>query len=383
MRSAVAVVGVGHSKVLRRDDVPLWRLSLEACEAAIADAGLSVGDIDGLASVCQVPFTSIAAPFDGLRYLTCGFLARALGITPAWMDQSDLMVSHNVLQAANAVAAGACDYALVCRALHSPLGRFGRFEMSAAEGADQFQAPYGAPVGRGGPTVHTAMAMQRYFDLYGATREQLGRFIVRNREQALKWEHGYWFQHAPETLTLDDYLGARMVADPLCLFDCDLPVQGAGAFVLTSAERARDLRHPPAYLRAIAMAPSFFGAKPDPDAGREMGRQLYARAGLGPGDVDLANLYDGFSIQTPIWAESLGFCGEGEGVAWCAEPTLPLNTAGGSLGAGRMHGVTQIMDGALQVMGRAGPRQVRDAAVSLVAIGPESVGVGMIFTRDP
>ena len=230
--------------------------------------------------------------------------------------------------------------------------------------------------------------MQKYMDKYGATREQMAAFVSNNRQNALKWEHGYWYQHGGGPLTIEDYMTSRMISYPMCIFDCDIPVQGCGAFVVTTAERAKDLRQPPAYVLStsapvnarmgIAHSLEEFAA-----AGARLGSTLLSNAGIGPGDVDVANLYDGFSILTPLWAEALGFCGEGEGFSFITAPTLALNTSSGNLGAGRMHGVPQIMDSVLQVMGRSGPRQVENAHIALAVVLPLDAGKGLVFSKSP
>ena len=172
----------------------------------------------------------------------------------------------------------------------------------------------------------------------------------------------------------------------------DIPIQGAAAFVLTSAERARELRQKPAYVLGTAVAPTFWKRKtggPIPPLddymaiGRDMAAKLYANAGISREDVDVVNFYDGFSVVTPFWAECFGFCPEGEAFAWVANPDVPLNTSSGNLGAGRMHGCPHLMDGAMQVMGRSGVRQVKDANVSLVAIAPNNIGIGIVFVSEP
>lgn len=377
----VAVVGLGHSKVYRRADEPLGKLAVDAARAAIVDAGLKASDIDGVVTAPAHPAAAGSA-IDGIDLVGTDFMIKALKLDPSYSDEGTFMISQAFVQATNAVAAGVCNYALVFRALHNPDGRYGRMDgLSVAYGDGQWELPYGVS----GPAI-IAPLLQRYMDMHGGTREQLGTFVVRNRDQGLKNENSFWRQHRPERLTLEEYLNVRPISEPLGMHDCDLPVQGAGAYIITSDERARDLTDRPAYLLGSAVSPEFFSRVGYPltvesqlDAGRRMGVSLYRNAGLGPGDIDVANLYDGFSANVPFWADSLGLSGDGQGLQWIADPHIPLNTSGGNLGNGRLHGVAHLMDGALQVMGRSGERQIEGAQTSLVAIGGTHHAGGFIF----
>lgn len=382
-QAKAAVAGFGHSPIYRRATEPLGKLAAGAARAAIADAGLRVSDIDGVATSPAFPAAG-GGPVDGIDTVGTYFMIRALGLDPAWCDQGGAMITQSFVAAINAVAAGACRYALTFRALHNPSGRYGRTEQPVAYGGDQWYSPYGST----GPTT-IAQELRRYMEKYGGTREQLGTFVVRNREQGLKNENSYWHQHRPEHLTLAEYLDSRPISDPVSMLDCDIPVQGAAAFVITSAERARDLTARPAYVLGTAISPEFFSGVGYPDsvesqldAGRRMARHLYRNAGVSAADVDVANLYDGYSPNVPFWADAAGLCAEGQGLAWIADPDVALNTSGGNLGCGRMHGVPHLMDGAMQVMGRSGPRQIDRADVSLVCIGGTHHAGGVVFGSD-
>ena len=379
----VAVVGIGHSKVYRRAEVPLGNLAIDACTKAIEDAGLKASDIDGVATTPLQPFDLGEPDNEGVNRVTPGFIVRALGLDVNWGELVTGMVGQSLILAINAVAAGACKYALVWRAMYNPVGRrYGHSSPSAMGGPAQFTGPYGLF----GPATFAFLA-QRYMDRYGATREQMAAFIVNNRRKALMWEHGYWYQNGGQELTVDDYMTARMISEPLCIHDCDIPVHACGAFVVTTAERARDLRHPPAYVLGTSspyrVETSQVRRLEDyMEAGAQQARHLWENSGVGPKDVDVANIYDGFSIICPLWLESLGFCGEGEGFSYIGSPTIPLNTSSGSLGSGRMHGASHIVDAVLQVMGRSGPRQVEDAHISMVVVMP-APGEGLVFSRTP
>jgi acetyl-CoA acetyltransferase len=382
-QAQVAVIGFGHSKVYRRAEEPLGKLAVDAARAAISDAGLEGCDIDGVTTSPSHPAASTGS-VDGIDTVGTYFMIRALKLDPSYSDQGGAMITQAFVQAINAVAAGACRYALTFRALHNPSGRYGRVNQSVAYGANQWYNPYGAT----GPTT-IAQELRRYMEKYGGTKEQLGAFVIRNREQGLKNENSYWRQHRPEHLTMDDYMNSRPISEPVSMLDCDIPIQGAAAFVVASAERARDLVPSPAYVLGTAISPEFFSdvGYPDTvesqiDAGRRMVSHLYRNADVTARDIDVANLYDGYSPNVPFWADSAGLCEGGQGLAWIADPTIALNTSGGNLGCGRMHGVPHIMDGAMQVMGRSGQRQVHKADVSLVCIGGTHHAGGIVFGSE-
>lgn len=390
MTDPVAITGVGHSRVLRRPDEPLGRLTLDACRAALDDAGLPPERIDGVACAPRQPVSGRADTHDGLDHVTADFVARGLGLRTTWRENVGGSLLGSLVAAVHAVGAGRCEAVLVCRSLHGPRGRYGYTTTKGATGPAQFEAPYGVFV----PAVW-AQIWQRYRDLYGVgTRAEMAELVVQSRANGLLWEHGYWTSRGAPPLTVDEYLAGRMVSTPLCLHDCDVPVHGAAAFVVGRPDA--DAPHPPAYVLGLAPPVHADGnvLRPWPleqeqAGGREVAARLWADSGLGPGDVDVANLYDGFSIIAILWLEAFGFCGPGEGFAFVQDGRtalgggLPLNTSGGNLGAGRMHGIPHLMDAVLQVTGRAGPRQVRDAATALVALGPQSGGGAVLLGASP
>ena len=380
-----AVVGVGHSNVYRRADVPLGVLAIDACKQAIEDAGLSPSDIDGVVTATYMPFEVAEAERPGVNLLTPSFMIGALGLEANWTESVVAgSAQHCVIEASHAVASGASRYALAFRGLYNPVGRrYGVSSPTTAEGRNQFRGPYGifAP----GAFAHYA---QRHMSLYGGTREQMAEFASKNRDRALQWEYGYWANHGGGPLTVEDYMTSRMISYPLCIHDCDIPVQACAAFVLTNEERAQDLRNPPVYVRGTSApvgAPksTVMSLEEFMGCGRMIGRNLWRQAGVGPEDVSIANLYDGFSMLTPMWAEALGFCGEGEGFSWMNETSLPVNTGSGNLGSGRTHGISQMLDSVLQLMGRRGQSQVEDAELAVATGYLLDSGRGIVFGKHP
>ena len=380
-----AVVGVGHSNVYRRADVPLGVLAIDACKQAIEDAGLSPSDIDGVVTATYMPFEVAEAERPGVNLLTPSFMIGALGLEANWTESVVAgSAQHCVIEASHAVASGASRYALAFRGLYNPVGRrYGVSSPTTAEGRNQFRGPYGifAP----GAFAHYA---QRHMALYGGTREQMAEFASKNRDRALQWEYGYWANHGGGPLTVEDYMTSRMISYPLCIHDCDIPVQACAAFVLTNEERAKDLRNPPVYVRGTSApvgAPksTVMSLEEFMACGGLIGDNLWRQAGVGPGDVSIANLYDGFSMLTPMWAEALGFCGEGEGFSWMNETSLPVNTGSGNLGSGRTHGISQMLDSVLQLMGRRGQSQVDGAELAVATGYLLDSGRGIVFGKHP
>jgi acetyl-CoA acetyltransferase len=384
--SKVAVIGVGHSSVHRRDDVPLVGLAMDACRMAIADAGLAAADIDGIMSLPTSGHGG-SADIDGVEGVSPELLQRAFSMDTAWMERSTRVIVHGFIAAAHAVASGTCKAVLVARAIHSPRGKYGHVQRDSAAGDGQFKAPYGID-----GVAPFALLAQRYLERYGGSREDLGAFAVQNRANGLLWEYGYWAQKGAEPLTIDEYMAGRMISSPLSLYDCDIPVQGCGAFVLTSAERAADCVARPAYILGMANDMSYphnfleLGMEGAVMRAGQLAQHLWKNSRITPADLAVANLYDGFSIFTPLWMEALGLCGEGEALARIAagetalEGRMPINTSGGNQGAGRMHGITHIMESVLQVMGRAGKRQVPGARLSLAVVGALASSGGVVFS---
>jgi acetyl-CoA acetyltransferase len=390
-KHSAVVVGIGHSRVMRYDDVPLGQLTVEACRAAVADAGLQGADIDGVVCAPMQPFDSEGSSYEGRDLVTSSFAVRALGLDPRWAVDVRGLVGQSFIEAVRAVEAGACEYALVFRALHSPRGSYGFTRQAGARGQAAFSAPYGvfAP-GMFAPWWH------EYRDRYGSgSREQMATFVVQERKNGLLYEHGYWRQRGAAELTAEEYLSSPIVSTPMCVLDCDIPIQGAAAFVVTTADRAADLPGPPAYVAGVSAPPlvsrgsvAVLTYEREREGGARIARELWRDTDLRQADVSVANLYDGFSIITMFWLEALGFCGPGEAFDFiqdgriALDGQLPLNPSGGSLGAGRMHGAAHLMDSIQQVQGRAGARQVPGAQVALASIGPASVGACIMFARE-
>jgi acetyl-CoA acetyltransferase len=375
----VAIAGIGTSEIARSVDRTVGALTIEACLAALADAGLGPNDVDGMATY--------PAGYDSVA---CFYVVDSLGIPRLdWFeDLSGWMPAAvtPVIAAADAVARGACETALVFRSVKRNKARPPGIGADGRVGGDmQFRAPYGDTM----TSQWLAMWARRHMHTYGTTEEHLGRFAVSCRDHATR------NPRAPlrDPITLDDYFSSRIVTTPFRLLDCDFPVDGAGAAVLTTLERARDLPRPPAVIKGGVFAT---GPRPDWDqwhdlthmASRYAAEHLWAQSGLTPADVDVAEVYDGFSWLALCWLEDMGFCPKGEGGPFVADGNtalgghLPTNTHGGSLSGGRLHAITHVVEAVEQVRGEAGARQVDGAEVAVVTAGGGTMAGALLIAAD-
>lgn len=389
-KGRVAIAGIGFSQIERRTSRPLGSHAMAAADAALADCGLGYDDIDGLATYPLAPFIG-ALQRDGEDVINVGFfLSQPRMKNVVWYSQvGEGLVATALRDATNALIAGACTHVMVWRAMYVPPGTYGRAKMREAAGDQQFTAPYGCL----SPLQWHALRYRNYLETYGKKREQMAAFVLNSRANANKNEHAI-FSGRP--LSPDDYLSARMISDPLCLLDCDVPVTGCVAMVLTTAERARDLRQKPAYVAAIGQQTSnlahniSYTTFDHFDTGKPLADRLWRDAGFGARDLSAGQLYDGFAPSALYWLECAGFCGRGEALDYIQDGRIaiggemPINTFGGSLSQGRLHGMGHVAEAVLQLSDRAGPRQIADASAIAVFDGsPMLRGSALVLTRDP
>jgi acetyl-CoA acetyltransferase len=333
-------------------------LLAQASARALSDAGLRLSDVDGL-------FTASAT--DLLSSLGAG---EYLGVRPRYSDASNTggssFVGH-LEHAAVAIKAGMCEVALIA---------YGSIQRSQSHRlvSGTRQSPYEVPFKPRSPVSSYALVAARHMHEFGTTREQLAEVAVAARG---------WAQRNPKAfsqgaLSVEDVLASPMVSSPLTVRDCCLVTDGGGAVVVTSAERARDLRQRPVYLLGSGAAHWHMNISQMPDltvtAARDSGQRAFDMAGLTPADVDVVELYDAFTINTLLFLEDLGFCPKGEagrfveGGAIAPGGRLPVNTNGGGLSYTHpgMYGIFLIIEAVRQLRGEGGDRQVPDAAVALV-----------------
>jgi acetyl-CoA acetyltransferase len=386
------ISGIGQSAVGRRLGRSAIDLTTEAAVNAIEDAGLSRQDIDGITTY---PGGDNLTSF-GYAGPPPSQVIDALRLEPNWFQGSGELPGQlgAIVAAMMAVSAGLARHVLVYRTVteSTAQGGGGRASVYDPDGA----APpnvMGWPRVFGAPSASNWLAMlaTRHFHEFGTTREQLGQIPVACRHHA-------GFNPVAtyrDPLTLDDYLAARMISWPLCLFDCDVPVDGSTAIIVSARDTVPELRTAPVYIEAVGTA--FRGRytwDQQPDltqmAATGAADHLWSRTSLRPADVDTAQLYDGFSILALIWLESLGFCKPGEGgpfVEGGARITLggelPLNTSGGQLSEGRLHGYGLVHEAAVQLRGLGAARQVPNARVALVSNGGGPIAGAMLLTAEP
>jgi acetyl-CoA acetyltransferase len=384
---AAAISGVGQSQIGRRLYRPALDLTVEAVLRAIEDAGLTRDDIDGIATY---PGNMDVPPgFSGVGVTE---LQEALRLELRWfaggLESPGQLGS--VVNAALAVAAGLANHVVCFRTVTeaSAQGDKGRSSVTVGGGGGggrgvrmggfmQWTLPFGAP----SAANWIGMMAMRHFHEFGTTREQLAQIPLNARRNAVLNPHAIY----TEPMTLEDYLGVRMISEPLCLYDCDVPADGSTAVIVSRADAAPGLRRPPVGIEAVGTA---IRGRPSWDqwddlttmACRDAAAMLWERTDLTPADVDIAELYDGFSFIALAWLEALGFCGHGEGGPFVEGGTriardgeLPLNTHGGQLSAGRLHGYGFLHEACLQLWGEAGARQVTggpEVAVAAAGGGP-------------
>lgn len=383
----VVLSGVGQSAVGRRLTRSAFQLTLDALTAAVADAGLSWDDIDGLATYPGMT-TSFMPGFVGPDIYD---VQDALGLRLNWhlgVPQGAAQVAP-VMAAVMAVSGGLCRHAVVFRTVteassQGAAGRQGIANPSGAEGPFAWLLPMGAV----SAANWAAFYARRHMHEYGTAKEHMGWIALTHRAHAGLNPDAV----LREPLTMDEYLAARPISTPLGLYDCDLPVDGATAVIVSAAETASDLRAP---VRVAAMGGAI-RHRPlweqwedlTTMAAHDCAAQLWSRTDLRPDDVDVALLYDGFSIFTLLWLEAFGFCGPGESGPFVDKGErirlggqLPVNPFGGQLSAGRLHGYGYVAEAIRQLRGEAGERTVAGAEVAAVGIGGGTVAGALLLTR--
>jgi acetyl-CoA acetyltransferase/uncharacterized OB-fold protein len=366
------ITGIGQSQVGRRLMRSPVGLAVEAAERAVADAGLTVDDIDGLATYPG------GLGFTGMSEGGVTAVQSALGLNPTWFTSGleTFGPGGSVISAMMAVATGLARHVLCYRTVwestYSELLKQGVIRPSGGRTTGA-QYVYGAT-----SAAHTlALVAQRYFHKYGASRETLGWIAMNQRANAALNPTAIY----RDPMTMEDYLSARLITTPFGLFDCDVPCDASTAVVVSAVEAARDRPRPPVYIEAVGTQvterlewdQSTLTHEP-----QVLGQaaHLWSRTSLRPADVDVAELYDGFTINCLSWIEGLGFCGIGEakdfldgGKNIARDGVLPLNTHGGQLSHGRTHGMGLLHEAITQLRGDGGERQVAEAKVAVVATG--------------
>ncbi|MGA4991922.1 lipid-transfer protein [Nonomuraea bangladeshensis] len=385
MSGRAAVAGIGATEFSKESGRSELRLAAEAVLAALDDAGLSPADVDGMVTFSQDANQEIAVAREvGVGDLT--YFSR--------VEYGGGAACATVAHAAMAVATGTARTVVCYRAFNERSGRrFGQPDagLGGQPTSQGLEMSWHVPFGLMTPAAWVAMFARRYMHTFGATSEDFGRVAVAMRRHAAT-NTAAWFHGRP--ITLEEHQASRWIVEPLRLLDCCQESDGAVALVVTSAERARDLRRSPAVIKAAAqgsaagqqMMTSYY--RDDMSGLPEMGvvgRRLWEMSGLSPSDIRIAILYDHFTPFVLAQLEELGFCGRGEAPAFIADGgieldgRLPVNPHGGQLGEAYIHGMNGIAEAVRQIRGTAA-NQLGGVANVLVTAGTGVPTSGLILS---
>jgi acetyl-CoA acetyltransferase len=376
----VAIVGVGYSEIGRRLSLADDLMVRQAVIAAMDDAGLTRAQLDGVSTI-------------GGDAMSIGWV---LGIEPlAYFFTGTITTggpafSGPAINAISAVASGLCHTCVAIRLIRRDTTRTHAADDVAsippvsAEGELQFRSPFGTSAA----AAHAGLQMRAYMARYGTTEEQFALSAVNQRNFASLNDDAL----LRDPITVEDYFNARYISKPVRVYDCDYPVDSASAVIFTTKERAVDCRKKPVNVESYSLAAirnhDHF-LVPDQaahNAPAQCAENLWARTDLRPNDVDVAELYDGFSIITFEWLEALGFCSEGQAGPYIEEGhtrlggDLPVNTDGGARNVGRRHGANFCIEAARQLRGECGDRQVQNAEVAVWSNALASYGGAVLLT---
>ena len=362
LRDRAAIVGVGYTEFSKNSGVSTLALALRAIRAALDDAGLTHRDVDGVAchrvgDSAQAAVVAQSLGVDDLRY--------HLDLWGGGGTSAGVIGS-----AAMAVATGVAECIVCWRAVNAR----SEFRMGGTDRAapDTVEFQYQEPYGYFAPPQQFAMVARAYMDAFGVTAEDLGRVAITQRNHARDNERAM----ARSPLSMDDYLASRWVVEPLRLFDCCLETDAAVALVVTSTERARDLKPVPVLVSGAAFGSGhtlYSNGRADftTSAAARMAPRLYAMAGIGPDELDVAELYDAFTPLVLLQLEDYGLCAKGDAAGLVADGAtalggrVPVNTHGGHLSEGYVHGLNHVAEAVAQLRGTCGSRQVPGAEVAL------------------
>jgi acetyl-CoA acetyltransferase len=384
------ISGIGQSDIGRRLNRTGVDLTIESARAAVADAGLTFADIDGLA-------TYPGGGAGGGDFAGPGVqeMQDALRLELNWYSGSSEGAAQiqAVINAVMAVGAGLARHVLVYRTVTEATGQGsgGRRPIGVGGGGASGSVQWTLPFRAYSAANWLALYAQRHFHEFGTTREQLAQIALNARRNAEVNPKAI----LREPMSMEDYFAARMITTPFCLFDCDLPADGSTAVIVSAAEHAPNVDHGVPVVEAVGTG---FVGRPSWDQWADLttmgsldaANSMWARTDLTAADVDVAELYDGFSFLTLSWLEALGFCGHGEGGPFIEGGTriardgeLPLNTNGGQLSAGRLHGFGYLHEACVQLRGEGGARQVpKPVDVAVVGNGGGPVAGSMLLTRE-
>jgi acetyl-CoA acetyltransferase len=386
LRNETAIAGIGLTEFSRSSGVSELSLAAQCIKSACDDAGLDPSTIDGLVTYTLDSTDEIE-------------VARAVGAGDlsffSRINYGGGAAVGTIAQAAMAIATGQATTVVCYRAMNGRSGkRMGQGVSGDISSSDLIHWSWYMPYGMLIPGSWIAMIANKYMHKYGVTREDLGRVAISQRNHALRNPRAYGYG---KPLTMDEYLASKWIAEPLCLYDFCQETDGGCAILVTSAERARDLKQKPAVIRGVTQAStrgqeqmtSFYRDGLDSLPEMEMAAQrVYAMAGLGPEDIDAACLYDAFTSEIIMQLESFGFCARGEGKHLVREGALdidgrlPNNTHGGLISEGYIHGINNIAEGVRLIRGESTSQPDKTVEHVLVSSGVGVPTGAMIIGRD-
>jgi acetyl-CoA acetyltransferase/uncharacterized OB-fold protein len=381
----VVLSGLGRSAMGRRLMVDPLSLAVDACTQAVADAGLTLEDIDGL--------STYPGPVGmGMSEGGVSAVEEALRLRPTWINGGGEIPgpAGSIVAAMLAVSAGLCRHVLCFRTVWESTFATLRLHPGGGGRVSGAMQEWRVPFGAVSAASWIGMNANQYLHRYGASRELLGWIALNDRANAARNPAAIY----RDPMTMDDYLSARPISSPFGLYDCDVPCDASIAVVVSAADAAADLPRPPVWVEAcgtqiteriswdqdtVTHEPQVLGQS----------AHLWSRSSLTPADVDVALLYDGFTFNAITWLEALGFCGIGEAKDWldggrriALDGALPVNPHGGQLSEGRTHGFGFVYEAITQLRHEAGDRQVPNAKTALVTSGGGTPSGVLLLTKE-
>lgn len=379
------ISGIGQSQIGRKLERHPLLLTVDAVKEALAESGLTIDQIDGVST-----YPGRVAQMPGFSPIGADELIDALGIKATWYAGGGEISSQlgAIVAAVGAIRSGQARHIICYRTVYeaAAMARPDEYPMlrgDRVDGMSQWTAPFNAL--SAAPWV--AQYAMRHVKKYGLTREQLAQIALTDRANAALNPRAL----VREPLSMDEYMSARMIADPLCLYDCDRHSDASTVLIVSAGDALDEVKCTP--VRIAAMAGSVDRHSWDQAewmASYATGRDLWKRTDYTPADVDTVQLYDGFSFLTLTWLEALGFCEIGEGGRFieggqriALDGELPLNTFGGQIGAGRLHGFGFAHESVVQLRGLGGERQIKgDPKVAIATSGGGPLATALLLARD-
>jgi len=384
----VAITGVGMSEVSRGATKSPLELTVDAAMEAINDAGLKRADIDGIAT-----WPGNRGDASGFSSVGTHDIQDALRLKLGWYAGGVEGPGQYaaVFNAVGAIAAGLCRNVLIFRTMYEATARKTSFANSLIKPGRQVGAPWFAPYWGYAAALNQALYFNKYAHESGIKPEQVAQIAINQRRNASLNPNAVY--RTP--ITLDDYFNSPIIATPLRIYDCDVPCDGATAIILSRMDVAKDLKNPPVRIEAVGSSMQYRNSWAqldalDTQAQPKVAEMMWSRTDLKPKDVDMAQLYDGFSFHTINWIENFGFCKRYEagdfiegGKRISLEGELPVNTGGGALSGGRLHAYGAVHEACTQLWGRAGDRQVKgDPKVVATSTAGGPLAGAMLLVRD-